>query len=57
MEVQTFIPTYPSTPTNRQEGGERIRIRHDILDAAEVRCPKGVTLKQFLNKVLEERFL
>ena len=57
MEVQTFIPTYSAPRTSRQEGGERIRIRHDILDAAEERCPKGVTLKAFLNEVLAERFL
>ena len=62
MKICTFIPNYnnPSAKTQsaRQDpGGVRIRIRHDILDAAEVRCPKGVTLKQFLNKALEERFL
>jgi len=57
MEVQTFVPTYSAPRTNKHEGGERIRIRHDILDAAEQRCPQGVTLKAFLNDVLAERFL
>jgi len=68
MEVQTFTPTYPDLQPKRkgpsgehrrydQDGGQRIRIRHDILDAAEERCPKGVTLKAFLNEVLAERFL
>jgi hypothetical protein len=57
MKVQTFIPTYSLPQTKKKEGGERIRIRHDILDAAEERCPKGVTLKAFLNEVLAERFL
>ena len=57
MEVQTFVPTYSVPQTKKQEGGERIRIRHDILNAAEERCPQGVTLKTFLNEVLAERFL
>ena len=68
MEVQTFVPTYPDLHLKRkgpsgehrrydQDEGQRIRIRHDILDAAEERCPQGVTLKAFLNEVLAERFL
>jgi hypothetical protein len=68
MEVQTFVPTYTDTQQKRtgpsggdrnfdQEGGQRVRIRHDILGAAEKRCPEGVTLKAFLNEVLAERFL
>jgi hypothetical protein len=68
MEVQTFVPTYTDAKPkrtgpsgehhhNEQEGGQRVRIRHDILGAAEKRCPEGLTLKAFLNQVLAERFL
>ena len=66
MEVQTFVPTYTQqkrTGTSGEkrnydkEGGQRVRIRHDILSAAEERCPKGVTLKMFLNEVLAKWFL
>lgn len=67
MQVQTFIPSYSDRPQSRgpkgehrrydQDNGQRIRIRHDILDAAESRCPEGMTLKSFINLVLSEHFL
>lgn len=57
MNVPTYKPDYTTRRRYDQETGQRIRIRHDILDAAEQRLPKGMTLKAFLNEVLAERFL
>lgn len=57
MNVPTCKPDYTTRRRYDQETGQRIRIRHDILDAAEQRLPKGMTLKAFLNEVLAERFL
>jgi hypothetical protein len=59
MQVQTFTPAYPKAKHRRydQEQGQRIRIRHDILDAVEARCPQGMTLKAFINQTLSEHFL
>jgi len=57
MNVPTYKPNYRPRRRYDQDEGQRIRIRHDILDAAEERCPEGMTLKAFLNEVLAERFL
>ena len=59
MEVRTFIPEY----TQRNQGnrhdpeGVRIRIRHDILNAAEGQRPEGMSVKAYLNQKLAEVLL
>lgn len=58
MNVQTFYPTYPESKIPRYDPeGNRIRIRHDILEAAAARCPQGITLKTYLNQLLSEILL
>jgi hypothetical protein len=59
MEVPTFIPDYGQrTQSNRKDPeGVRIRIRHDILNAAEGQRPKGMSVKAYLNQRLAEVLL
>lgn len=58
MEIRTFTPVYPDNTKPKQQRhdpeGIRIRIRHDILDAAERQKPEGMTVKAFLNQKLAE---
>jgi hypothetical protein len=60
MNIQTFRPTYPAEKrqsyreNNPYHEGTRIRIRPSVMDAAEKRCPKGLTLREYLNRTLEE---
>ena len=59
MKVPTFIPNYTQrTSGNRYDPeGIRIRIRHDIMDAAEGQRPEGMSVKAFLNLKLAEVLL
>ena len=62
MEIRTFTPTYndcqKKNGSNRHDPeGIRIRIRHDIMDAAESQKPEGMTVKAYLNQKLAELML
>ncbi len=64
MEIRTFIPNYDNASASakaqskRQDPeGVRIRIRHDIMDAAEQHRPRGMTVKAYLNGKLAEVLL
>jgi hypothetical protein len=59
MEIRTFIPDYAQrNQGNRYDPeGIRIRIRHDIMDAAERQRPEGMTVKAYLNQKLAEALL
>jgi hypothetical protein len=58
MEVQTFTPTYPEAKQRRHDPeGVRVRIRHDLMDAAEKLKPEGVSIKAYLNQKLAEVLL
>jgi len=64
MEIRTFIPSYPdgsknqgNQSTRQDPEGVRIRIRHDIMDAAEQQRPRGMTVKAYLNRKLAEVLL
>jgi hypothetical protein len=66
MEILTFKPSYTDNPKNqgnqnkqqrRDPEGIRIRIRHDIMDAAERQKPEGMTVKAYLNDKLSELLL
>ncbi len=62
MKIQTFRPTYPETAckssrsNNPDHEGTRVRIRPNVMNAAEKRCPKDLTLREYLNRTLEEIF-
>jgi hypothetical protein len=58
MNIQTFHPTHPeiarkSSRNNPDHEGTRVRIRPNVMNAAEKRCPKGLTLREYLNRTLE----
>lgn len=57
MNIQTFRPTYPDkhrgSRNNPDHEGTRVRIRPSVMNAAEKRCPKGLTLREYLNRTLE----
>jgi hypothetical protein len=61
MEIRTFTPNYnqpKANSTRHDPEGIRIRIRHDILDAAEQQAKEaGVTVKSYLNQKLSELLL
>ncbi len=62
MEIRTFIPNYDNASakaqsTRQDPEGVRIRIRHDIMDAAEQQRPRGMTVKAYLNGKLAEVLL
>jgi hypothetical protein len=59
MEIRTFIPDYTQrTQSNRFDPeGVRIRIRHDIMNAAERQRPEGMSVKAYLNQRLAEVLL
>ncbi len=59
MEIRTFIPDYTQrTQSNRYDPeGVRIRIRQDIMDAAERKRPEGMSVKAYLNEKLSELLL
>ena len=59
MEIRTFIPDYGQrTQSNRFDPeGVRIRIRHDIMNAAERQRPEGMSVKAYLNQKLAEVLL
>ena len=66
MNIQTFRPSYPEKHQgsrnskgnlgNPDHEGTRVRIRPNVMNEAEKRCPKGLTLREYLNRTLEEIF-
>jgi len=61
MEIRTFKPSYTDNSKPKQQRhdpeGIRIRIRHDIMDAAERQKPDGMSVKAYLNEKLSELLL